>query len=645
MSQRATHFLLKLLHVACWCFAVLALLVALILIRLAYGFDGRRIQAQLDAVVPNTVGRLTVQRIAYRLDCGLILHGICLEDRTAKTLVSCSKAVADFELASTRPWQDRLTALTLDDLFVAQIEHDPNKPEDTWDVPHEPFPDLSGVRLPQFDNVTLSLNRPNVFEVKLKSLQGRLSTRGGSFFFRDLKADIDGDKQHADATIEVDLYGGVVKAQIRGHLFQTHLNGIYRALDFPIIEKYSNQFTLQEPAWADATFTVGFDKFCNIFHLRVDISTKKGSYCGVAFDEAQGTIRCDGIWDSVTVIDPLIARRDGKVIASGKLRFDNPADQFEFDAEGKGLMPAEALQLINMPFTQSIPSITAEEPPALAFRGKIPLHTKQTPEKVVLDGFVKTSAPISFDKITLKSANAVLSMRNGVFTVDSLKGTFPTRGSIEGRLAVDIPESADYTDLSVHFTLKDAALTDLLRPFEIELLPDCVATGGIDLTCRTDETFASSVDANFDFTIHGGVIGRVPLFAGFTTLMADYIPGVSTITDTSTIHLAGTAKQGNFSIPHFNLSGAVFVIEGPVSYNLPKDELYAKVIAGVFKRKTLLGTLTRWVTIPVTKLLWEIEVFGPINSPKWNNRTIVEKIWDYVPFTGESSNKPASIDN
>ena len=121
MSQRATHFLLKLLHVACWCFAVLALLVALILIRLAYGFDGRRFQAHLDAVVPNTVGRLTVQRIAYRLDCGLMLHGIRLEDHTAKTLVSCSKAVADFQLMTTLPWQDRLTALTLDDLFVAQM--------------------------------------------------------------------------------------------------------------------------------------------------------------------------------------------------------------------------------------------------------------------------------------------------------------------------------------------------------------------------------------------------------------------------------------------------------------------------------------------------------------------------------------------
>ena len=80
------------------------------------------------------------------------------------------------------------------------------------------------------------------------------------------------------------------------------------------------------------------------------------------------------------------------------------------------------------------------------------------------------------------------------------------------------------------------------------------------------------------------------------------------------------------------------MIEGPVTYDLPKDYLEAMVIAGVFKKDTLIGSLTRWATVPVTKLLWQLHVTGPINNPKWQNRTIVDKIWEKVPFTGNSSN-------
>jgi hypothetical protein len=169
-------------------------------------------------------------------------------------------------------------------------------------------------------------------------------------------------------------------------------------------------------------------------------------------------------------------------------------------------------------------------------------------------------------------------------------------------------------------------------------LTNCVATGEVDLSVRTDKTFKESLQANFDLVVDGGLIGRIPLFAGFTDIMAENIPGISTLTDTSVVKLQGSATNGHFAIPHFSLSGGLFMIEGPVTYDLPKDYLEAMVIAGVFKKDTLIGSLTRWATVPVTKLLWQLHVTGPINNPKWQNRTIVDKIWEKVPFTGNSSN-------
>jgi hypothetical protein len=637
--SRKHHLFVKLFHGLLRFAMGVVCCVAILLCVLGYGFEGHLFQEYIDKAIPATVGRLTVQRIAYRPGAGVIARGVRFENARGECLVACSRAAVNFRIFSLQAWQDRLTAVTLDDFFVAQIRHDPNKPPSKYDDPHEPLPDFRSMRLPQFKGVTLHLRRPDILEVKLLDLVGRLETRGGSICFRELKGEIDGKTQRVEADVDVNLYEGHVDAHIRGHLYQTVIHGVYRALDFPIIETYSSKFHLAEPTWADCTFRVGLDKYRNNFNLCVKIRTKKGDYCGVAFDEAQGTIRCTGVWDAVTVIDSIIASRNGKVIATGKLRFDCPADRFTFEANGIGITPTEALQLIDMPFTEAIPTMSAETPPTMSFRGNIPLLTEQAPRHVVLKGSMSSKTPFTFDRIRLKSAEALLSMQNGTFSLDGLKGELPNGGSLAGRVDIHVPDTALYTDIAADMTLKQASLADLLSPFHMETLTNCVATGSARFSCRTDETFASSVNSTFDITVDGGLIGRVPLFAGFTDLIADNIPGVSHITDTSVIHLEGEAKQGVFTLPHFTLSGSLFMIEGPITYNLPKDNLQADIIAGVFKKDTLVGTLTRWATIPVTKMLWEVEVFGPIANPTWKNKTIINRILDYVPFTGTSKDE------
>ena len=604
---------------------------------IAYGIDGDHIQGYLDEAIPQTIGRLTIHHLAFRPGRGLVMEGVAYRNAEGKLIAHCAKGIIGVRLFSRASWSDRITSIRLDNLFVAQIEHDPNEPEDTLDGDHPPFPDLSGVKLPHFEQIPLVLNDPDVLEVRLKRVTGILTTRKGVLHFRDLKGDVDGHSQHVDAFVDVDIHGGIVTARIHGVIFQTRVNGVYRALDFPIIEHYSNNFTLQKPAWADCSFTVGFDKYRNIFDLSVQVSAQQGSYCGIPFDEAIGTIRCKGIWDAVTTIEPIVVRRKGAVVATGKLRFDCPNDRFTFEADGSGLSPKEALQLIDMPFTDAIPSMTAEAPPAIRIRGSIPLLTEQTPSKVQLTGEVVSDTPYTFDKLRFQSIHADLKMKDGVFHLNNVDATYPLGGTMKGDVAIAIPDTAEYTDITLNTNLKQVSLSDLLQPFGFNSLTNCVATGEANLSVRTDETFKESLQAAFNLIIDGGLIGRIPLFAGFTDIMADSIPGISTITDTSIVKLNGTATNGIFNLPQFSLSGGLFMIEGPVVYDLPKDQLNATVIAGIFKKDTLIGNLTRWATVPMTKLLWQLHVVGPIANPKWHNRTIVDKIWEKVPFTGGSS--------
>ena len=646
MPLNLSTLCVKLLHVVLRLLFTLGLILALLLCAAAYGIPGKWLQETIDAQLPEEArGALTLGHIAFRPGAGLVLRHFTLKHpKTHKTLVSIDRAKVGIRLLTKAPLQERLKALDLHKLYVAQIEYDPNRPADTLDTPHDPFPDLTFIKLPRLHNVRLHLTEPDVLEVRLKEIWGLLSTdtEKGILRFHNLKGDIDGDDETAEADLDVDLYDAKVSAHIRGFIIQTRLNGIYRALDFPIIEEYSNKFTLRAPAWGDCTFTVGFDKYRNLFDLTVNIVSRKGgAYCGVPFDEAQGTIHCHGIWDAVTEITPIIARRNGKIAATGSLRFDCPKDRFTFKAKGNGLMPDEALRLVDMPFTDVIPKMTCPVPPALDIEGSIPLLSEQTPARVILDGTFSAPHGGQFERIPLAAAEGTLQMRDGTFTLKSLHATLPHGGILTGAARFAIPPTADYTDLSADVFARDASLADLLTPFGLNTLTNCVANGSVSIKGRTNETFAQSLNGSFDLKIDGGLIGRLPLFAGLTDLFADYIPGVSAVTDTSTIQLKGLARNGIISTPKLSLTGDLFSIEGPVSYDLPNDNLNALVIAGVFKKESWAGTLTRWAAVPMNRLLWQVQVTGPIANPHWKLITIVNRLWNGA--TGQSLNEPTVL--
>lgn len=645
MALSLSCVLLKLLHALFRGLLWVVLLAVLALCFLAYGFPGAWVQSQIDAHLPSSDIRLTVRHIAFRPGAGLILSGVTLRDaKTGRTLASLSRGAFGFRLFKGTTLSERLRSVTLYDLFVAQIDHRP-APSEQAPPPEEerrPFPDLASITLPPLHHVRLHLFLPDVLEIRAQEITATLDTfpDGKGLRFHDIHGEIDGSDESAEADVTVDLAKGTVTAAIRGFILQTRLNGIYRALDFPIIERYSDKFTLNGPTWADCSFTVGFDKYRNIFDFRVDIVAREGgAYCGVPFDEAQGTIRCRGIWDAVTEIGPIVVRRGGRVAATGTLRFDCPRDRFEFQAEGDGLSPAEALRIIDMPFTEAIPPMDCKVPPTIRLRGAIPLMSERTPSCVQLEGRFEAPKGGLFERVSLASAEANFSMTNGVFALRDLQMGLPNGGTVAGYADIAVPPSAEYTDLSADFQLANASLADLLAPFGLNTLTNCVANGSVDVRCRTDATFASSIQSSFDLMVGGGLIGRLPLFAGLTDLLADAVPGISCVTDTSTVHLEGTAHNGLFTVPDFTLTGDLLSVEGPVSYDLPKDELNALVIAGVFKKDSLMGTLTRWATVPFTRLIWQVHVSGPLSKPRWHVLTFVEKLWDKA--TGKESSAPA----
>ena len=611
---------------------------------LAYGLPGRWINPLIAEALPSDTVRLTVGRVALRPFAGWVVVNLSLNDvESGKCYLSLKRGSFGFRLFSLEPIADRLTSATFDTLFVEQIDYTGMVPE-TEPLPLDqrtPFPDFSDIELPKFKNVALRFRNPDIVEVRMVEVTGTLNTIGkNTLRFSNLEGEaVAKGGQHVEADIDVDLTKAEVRAVIRGTIDHDRLHGIYRAVDFPIIEQYSSNFKTRGPTWADSRFTVGFDKYNNNFSLTVDILNRTGgTYCGVPFDEASATIRCRGIWDARTEIGPIRITRNDRQAALGYLEFDCPDNRFRFRAEGDGVSVADCLKIIDCPFTESIPPILTDRPPTVRLSGSIPLLTEQAPEHVLLEGFVGTDGPGSFERVPFASLHTQMSMKDGVFSLRGTEATLPHGGKLFANVDIRVPHSAEYTDINTLVIARSADIGDLLKPFGVHALPNSEVNGSLILGCRTDATFKTSLNADLDLKIGGGLVERLPIFAGFTDMIADHVPGVSVLTDTSDISLKGTVRNGLLTLPNFSLAGSLFSIEGPVTYSIPDDRLDAMVIVAVFRRESVLGTLTRWATDTVSKALWRVHIFGPAGNPEWKSIPITRAI--YNTFTGQRIRLP-----
>lgn len=592
---------------------------------LAYGLPGRWFQGWLDEWVPQGQGRLAVQWLAYIPGRGLTLEEVTLHSPEGRLLASVKKGRVDFHLLTSGSFVERLKAIDLDDLYVAQIVYDDEAPE-------VELPDFAAIELPEVSDVALHLTRPNILELRVEEASGRVTLEKHRVLFQQIKGRIHGEDEYAEGEVIIDLQAGVVSSTIRGFSVPERIRGVWHALDFPLIEEYCDNFTLTHPIWADCTFNVGLDKYRNIFELRLDLTSDAGgAYNGVPFDSGETTIRCRGIWDTETVIEPMIARRAGKIAATGSMTFDCATDTFSFHVQGDGIFPEEYRKILDLDCLSVIPKLTSDAPPVVVLSGAFPFLLPPTPADITLSGSAMLSGNGAIMDVAFADAQTDLSMTGGTFSIENLRLTVADKGSITGNIRFAIPPTADYTDLSAQLDLVQLPLSKVLAPLNLPNVPDLLANGTLALGCRTDDKYRESLHGTFSIELGGSIISRLRLFAGFTDVIADNIPGISSITDVSTAKLEGTIKDGLIDIPDFNLTGDLFAMEGPVTYNLPKDKLYALLSVGNFKRDSVMGTLTRWALVPATRFLLQIELTGPIADPEWNIVTFVEKLWDVIP--------------
>ncbi len=608
---------------------ILVLILVILFGIAAYGIPGSWIQSYLPE-------NLTIGKIAYVPTQGLIIHNFLFLDK-GEPFIRFSKATADFPLFSSASFTERINEITINDLFVSQLD-----PNTTITEP----PSFEPIQIPIFHDVTLKLRHASILDVHADFATATLNTTARHMDLTDIKIRVNRNNEDADGNVSIDFDTEIANITLRCHLHPHQLNGIWRAINLPIIEEYTNYFKLRSPAWGEGKITVGLNKFDDIFDFQAElVAPDGGSYQGVSFDNAACRLTSKGISKCVTTFSNIMTHRNGKHAASGSLSFDCGADVFAFHVKSDLLTPDECFSIIDIPFEDALSALTINGTPHFEITGSLPFLTEQTPDKINLLGQLTIPQGGAIQSFRFKHLSTDLAMTNSTLAFNHLNVLLPTdTGALNGSVSFAFPPTLSYADIHTALHLKNVVKKDISAPFVADptTIPHIVLNGFFDLFFRTDKTFKTSLHGNFDVTGVGEIITRSSLFSGFIKLFSEYVPGMSGLTDDSTVYLVGTVDNGVFNIPGFAITGNLFSLDGPVTYNFPNDYLFARISAGNFKQDSLIGTLTRWATLSVNNYVWQIRVQGPLNNLDWHIDTFVKKLWDKTLGTEET---PESLKN
>ena len=75
-----------------------------------------------------------------------------------------------------------------------------------------------------------------------------------------------------------------------------------------------------------------------------------------------------------------------------------------------------------------------------------------------------------------------------------------------------------------------------------------------------------------------------------------------------------------------DVSGDIFAITGEGAYSIPDDNLDFKVRVRLFKNDSIIGKITNPITWTFSKLLLEFKVYGPIDNPRWDYISVIERL-------------------
>ena len=131
--------------------------------------------------------------------------------------------------------------------------------------------------------------------------------------------------------------------------------------------------------------------------------------------------------------------------------------------------------------------------------------------------------------------------------------------------------------------------------------------------------------------VENGRLMRLNLFAGLTELLAEHVPGISSLVDQSHASADYRIENGVIKSEDIFIEGDIFSINMSGQFDATKDELDFTVKVLFTRKDSLMGKyFIRPVTWPFTKLLMEFRLTGSSSDPQWKHIGVIDRVMDMI---------------
>lgn len=506
----------------------------------------------------------------------------------------------------------------------------------------EPIGENNGrFAFPRFPDFDLELIRPEILGVAPARVSAYVVSDRDFLEFTNIRLvwpDAD-ERMSIDGFCSIDLSSMRVFGQIEGLAKQPHIRPMLGdenrpvTLDVPVALPFFDAFTdVTKPVPASCAWDVNLVN--NEFTIRIRLKPELGRYNGVSLKEATGGVTLhvwwvDGKMQYETRVDVDSATDRAGRMFGGSLSVwgTNDVRVVRIDAQS-GLAKDDTLDIIGHLNGGLLDCLTCNTPPEVSARGVLATYTEQQ-RLNDLHGHLACRDARFFD----------VAVSNVTTHFDYVGDTmrFPdvsARGRTGGRIGCDarlrFPEYDDARasyEIDLHY--KDGSVEELSDVFKFDLgKRHGTVNADIHLSSMLFTNELSNLNGNGHVEVRDGYLAQMRLFAGLTELLAEKVPGVGVVVNQSNASGDFTIENGILRSDNVRIEGALFSISGEGSYDIEKDYLDFIVRVRLMKDDSVPGLkeLVRAVSWPFTKLLMEFRTSGSIDNPKWEYKSLLDRV-------------------
>ena len=490
--------------------------------------------------------------------------------------------------------------------------------------------DFDMPRIPEF---RLTLLRPEILGIAPERVTAQVNVRRKWFMLDEIRVSWPGGDRrlYADGAFRFDLVSQTAHGEVRGRSNVELIRPLIVALDVPSALPYMDSFTeIPEPVPASGEFDVNLQN--GDFKMSLDLKPTMGRYKGVPMTKAEGSIdlyaytRGTNGNANLDVRLPLALDPEGKRLSGSiGVRLTNGVVRLAYDVDS-AFGFREALEVADFIDPAELDMVVCDTKPSITVKGQSGTSSADADHNDI--EFTASLERGAFMGLQLRDLQAKFALVKDRLDFESVTARGKTGGKYDATAYLSFPGfEKERSEFGIKVKCDGGSLEELADALSFDLGErDGKVDGWCEFSGPVSTNCAERLNGRGSVKVTEGHLAQMKLFAGLTKQLADKVPGVGFVVNQSDASVDFTVTNGVFRSDNVFIEGGLISLKGWGSYDIAKDNLDFTVRVQFLRNESVLGKLVHPVTWPFTKLLLEFKAKGPLDNPKWDYLSILDRI-------------------